>query len=240
VASAAGTSARLINAAAKVRVVRQGRERQPVIVLDDMLAAPDLWRHVAAGLRYGPIRPFHPGVSAVLPAHLAGQIRAELAPLVARVFGLDPVPPAAPSFLSLVTTPPEALAPIQRLPHVDGLERERIAILVYLAGTDKGGTAFFHQRATGFETVDAGRRDEFEAALDAGLAEHGPPPPGYLSGDTALYEQIAVHEARANRGLIYRSHSLHSAAIPAGTELPEDASAGRLTLNAFLSPAVEG
>jgi hypothetical protein len=225
----------LINPAARVDVARLGRERQPVIVLDDMLSQPDLWRHVAARAVFAPIRPFHPGVSAVVPARLGSQLRDELAPLIAATFGLDPVPPAYSCFLSLVTTPPEALTRVQRLPHVDGLERERIAILIYLAGADKGGTAFFRQRATGFETVDAQRRAAFEAALDAGLDEHGEPPPGYLDGDTELYECIARYEARPNRGLIYRGHSLHSAAIAPGAELPQDGAKGRLTLNAFLS-----
>lgn len=225
----------LINPAAKVEVVRQGREAQPVIVVDDMLSQPDLWRHVAARAIFKPIRPFHPGVSAVVPARLGNQLRDELAPLIGATFGLDRVPPAYSCFLSLVTTPPEDLTRVQRLPHIDGLERERIAILIYLAGADKGGTAFFRQRATGFETVDAGRLPAFEAALDSGLAEHGEPPEGYLDGDTALFERIAVYEARPNRGLIYRGHSLHSAAIAPGAELPEDGAKGRLTLNAFLS-----
>ena len=225
----------LINPAARIEVVRQGRERQPVIVVDDMLSQPDLWRHVAARAVFAPIRPFHPGVSAVVPMRIADQLRDELAPLIGATFGLDPVPPASMCFLSLVTTPPEALTLIQRLPHVDGLEAERIAILVYLAGADKGGTAFVRQRATGFETVDPDRRPAFEAALDAGLAEHGEPPAGYLDGDSDLYERIAVYDARPNRGLIYRGHSLHSAAIAPGAALPEDGTKGRLTINALLS-----
>ena len=225
----------LLDPAARIEVVRQGRERQPVIVIDDMLAEPDLWRHVAARARFDPIRPFHPGVSAEIPARLARQLRDELEPLIGATFALDPVPPAGRSFLSLVTTPAEALAPIQRLPHVDGLEADRIAILVYLSGADKGGTAFYRQRSTGFETVDPERRADFEAALEAGLAEHGEPPAGYMSGDTPLYEEIAVYEARPNRGLVYRGHALHSAAIPPGAPLPADGATGRLTLNAFLN-----
>jgi hypothetical protein len=225
----------LVNPRAMVDVARQGREAQPVIVVDDMLGEPDLWRQVAARAVFKPIRPFHPGVSAIVPMRLTNQLRDELEPLIGETFGLDPVPPASMGFLSLVTTPPEQLTRIQRLPHVDGLEPERIAILIYLAGAEKGGTAFFRQRATGFETVDAERRPAFEAALDSGLAEHGEPPAGYLDGDTELYERIAVYEARANRGLIYRGHSLHSAAIAPGAELPEDGANGRLTLNTLLS-----
>ncbi|TMJ13028.1 MAG: hypothetical protein E6G94_12510 [Alphaproteobacteria bacterium] len=230
----AGGMARLINPAARIETVLQGRESQPVILIDDMLTDPALWRYIGARAQFAPIRPYHPGVSAPLPAPLAEKFRTELSPLIGPAFGLDPVPPAGLSFLSLVTTPGEALAPIQRLPHVDGLEGDRIAILVYLSGADKGGTAFYRQRATGFETVDEGRREAFEAALEAGLAEHGPPPEGYISGDTALYEQVAAYEARENRGLIYRSHALHSAAVPPGAELSQDGAAGRLTLNLFL------
>ncbi len=227
----------LVNPLAAIEIVRQGRERQPVIVIDDMLSQPDLWRQVAARARFAPIRPFHPGVSVPVPSRLAVQLRDELAPLIGETFALDPVPPAGDCFLSMVTTPPEALAPIQRLPHVDGLERDRIAILVYLSGAEKGGTAFFRQRATGFETVDAERRAAFEAALDAGLAEHGQPPAGYIAGDTALYDLVATHEARPNRGLIYRSHALHSAAVAPGADLPEDPLTGRLSLNAMLCGA---
>lgn len=225
----------LVNPRATVAVERQGREAQPVVVVDDILSQPDLWRHIAARAVFGPIRPYHPGVSAVVPARLSGQLRDELAPLIGETFGLDPVPPASSCFLSLVTTPPEALTQIQRLPHVDGLERDRIAILIYLGGADKGGTAFFRQRATGFETVDAERLPAFEAALDSGLAELGEPPAGYIDGDTELFERVALYEARANRGLIYRGHSLHSAAIAPGAELAEDGARGRLTINALLS-----
>jgi hypothetical protein len=225
----------LVNPAARIEIVRQGREAQPVIVVDDILSQPDLWRQVAARAVFAPIRPFHPGVSAVVPARLSSQLRAELAPLIGRTFGLDPVPPASICFLSLVTVAPEALTLVQRLPHIDGLERERIAILIYLASAEKGGTAFFRQRATGFETVDAERRPAFEAALDSDLAEHGEPPAGYLDGDNALFERIACYEARANRGLVYRGHTLHSAAIAPGAELPEDGARGRLTLNTLLS-----
>ena len=57
-----------------------------------------------------------------------------------------------------------------------------------------------------------------------------------MTGDTALYERVAACEARPNRGLVYRSHSLHSAAILPGAALPDDATAGRLTLKASLAP----
>jgi hypothetical protein len=224
----------LLNPQAKIETVRQGREAQPVMVVDDLLAAPGDWRDLAAGLPYGRIGPFYPGLRAHLPADAAAAIRGALAAPIGEAFGLDPVPPLLECFFSIVTTPPEQLAPIQRLPHFDGLEPERIAILVYLSGADLGGTAFYRQRATGFETVDTARFPAFEAALKAGVAEHGLPPAAYIDGDTPLYEEIARYDARPNRALVYRGHSLHCAAIPNGADLPADPARGRLSINAFL------
>ena len=161
-------------------------------------------------------------------------MRDELAPLLAETFNLKPVPPVFECYFSIVTTPPQALAPIQRLPHVDGLESDRIAILIFLSGTEAGGTAFYRQRATGFETLDRERFPRFEAELRAGVAQHGLPPAAYIGGDTPLYEQIASYEARPNRALIYRSRSLHCAEIAEDAQLSADPRSGRLTINSFL------
>jgi hypothetical protein len=228
------TAGDLVNSEAEIRVARQGREAQPVIVIDDWLAEPERWREAAAQQRYGRIGPYYPGLRATVPPEAAAAMREALAPLIAETFGLDPVPPVLEAYFSIVTTPPEALAPIQRLPHFDGLEPERIAILVYLSAEAQGGTAFYRQRATGFETVDPARFPAFEAALRAGVAEHGLPPAAYIGGDTPLYERIAHYEAKPNRALVYRGHSLHCAAIPPGVPLPADPALGRLTVNSFL------
>jgi Family of unknown function (DUF6445) len=226
--------AAMLGPRASIRVERQGREAQPVIVIDDMLAAPERWRELAERLRYGRIGPHYPGLRAVVPFEAAAALREELAGPIGETFELEPVPPVLETYFSIVSTPPEALAPIQRLPHFDGLEPERIAILIFLSGAEQGGTAFYRQRSTGFETVDALRFAAFEAALKAGVAEHGLPTPAYIAGDTPLYERIAGYEARTNRCLIYRGHSLHCAAIPPSAELPADPVRGRLSLNSFL------
>ena len=224
----------ILNPAAQVSVVHQGEERQPVIAIDEVLADPDHWREVAAKAEYGRIGAHYPGVRALFPEEASQALRSELAPLLAEAFDLDPVPPVFECYYSIVTTPPEALAPIQRLPHVDGLERDRIAVLIYLSGGEMGGTAFYRQRATGFETVDSDRFPAFKVALEAGVAQHGLPPAAYITGDTPLYEQIARYEARPNRALIYRSRALHCGDIVAGASLAADPVNGRLTINSFL------
>lgn len=224
----------LISRSATSRVQLIGTERQPVVVIDDALALPAKWRALARTSDYQQIGPYYPGLRAPIARDLAEALREGMAPLIARVFAIDPVPQVLECFFSIVTTPPERLEPIQRLPHFDGLEAARIAILIFLSDANQGGTGFYRQRATGYETVDATRFATFDAALKQGVARHGLPSAAYIASDTPLYERIAHIEAQPNRALIYRSHALHCAAVPRGAELPADPDAGRLSINAFL------
>src|SRR3546814_11282540 len=75
----------------------------------------------------------------------------------------------------------------------------------YLSPEGGDGTAFFRHRATGFETVDEMRRDLFFRHLDTEIRHGGAPPPGYLLGDTPLFECVRTEPARYNRALLYRS-----------------------------------
>lgn len=135
---------------------------------------------------------------------------------------------------SIVTTRPAELTPIQRLPHFDGLEPERIALLHYLGGPEQGGTAFYRHRRTGFETITTARHAEYDAMLHRDVAQHGLPPPAYITGDTPFYWCIARFAARPNRALIYRGHLLHCADLPAALDFTPDPRAARLTVNTFL------
>jgi len=135
---------------------------------------------------------------------------------------------------SIVTTPPEALTPLQRLPHFDAADPGRIAVLHYLCGPSAGGTAFYRHRTTGFETVSLSRMEDYAERLDADLARHGDPKAEYLRGDTALFEQTYRVGAAFNRLVIYRGWTLHSGTVPAGLALSGDPRAGRLTVNTFL------
>lgn len=212
----------------------QGREQRPLIAIDDFWPDPDALREDAASLRMTAIGPHYPGVRAGVPPRLAETMRRRIAPLLAEHFGLDPAPAVSEAYYSLVTTAPADLAPIQRLPHFDGVEPRRIAVLLFLGHGEQGGTAFYRQRSTGFESVDALRLDRFKAELEAGVQKHGMPNPSYIAGDTPLYECIAVQPARFNRALVYAGNTLHCAYLPPEVALSSDPLAGRLTLNLFL------
>lgn len=217
----------------QLRVERHGREGEPVVVIDGFASDPSLFVEDAAMLDFAPVGVHYPGVRAPVARALLKPLLGSLPPVVREVFGYRDIA-IDDAFYSLVTTAPGDLAPIQRLPHFDGVERERLALLHYLAPGVPGGTAFYRHRATGYETIDAARLAGYGAALDADLAREGLPRPAYIAGDTPLFDCLARHEGLYNRAILYRGHTLHCAWLPAAVPLLADPVCGRLTANTFL------
>lgn len=216
----------------QVNVVLHGIERQPVVVIDQFAEA-DRFVDDAGFLSFRPIGAHYPGVRAIVAPAMLRDLLVQLEPLAAEVFGVNGLD-MVDAFYSLVTTPPSALAPIQRLPHFDEVSPSRLALLHFLSRDESSGTAFYRHRSTGFESIDAGRLPAYRAALDADLLKHGMPGADYIAGDTPIFEQSAVHIGRFNRALLYRSNTLHCALIPPDMSLDDDPQTGRLTVNTFL------
>jgi Family of unknown function (DUF6445) len=223
-----------VGPAPQIRIEEIGHERQPVIVIDDF--APDFaaLRAEAEAAAYLPMKGHYPGVRAPVAAETAHKFLAPVQELISSTFGLAGPATLIESLYSIVTTPPERLTPIQRLPHFDGFEAGRIAMVHFLSDGDQGGTAFYRHRATGFETIGAERHRPYDAALHRDVAAHGMPAPAYIAGDTPIFEQISRFSALPNRVLIYRSRALHCADLPLGIPLSPDPRVGRLTVNTFL------
>lgn len=219
---------------AEVRVFRQGREQQPVIVIDDFASDPDAIVEGARSLSFRPIGPFFPGMRHPTPPDMVAEARERLMGLIREVFGLTDPLNRIESYYSLVTTPAENLEPLQRLPHFDGLGKSRIAMVHHLSRAERGATAFWRHRSTGFETMDADRLPAYNQAVNAEVMRQGLPPARYLDGDTPLYERIGRHEARYNRLLIYRGNTLHGAEAPDGLPLTDDPATGRFSINTFI------
>jgi hypothetical protein len=217
-----------------IRIDYIGAERQPVIVIDDFVADVAAMRAEAEALNYEVLGEFYPGIRAPVPPATLSQFMPPIIDLIGQTFGFGGHLNLINAAYSIVTTSPADLAPIQRLPHYDGLDAERIALLHYLSPAAQGGTAFFRHRTTGYETVSQARYPRFAAELERDVARHGLPAPSYISGDTEIFEQIASYEARVNRALIYRGHALHCGIIPADQPLSADPRYGRLTVNTFL------
>jgi hypothetical protein len=216
------------------RIDYLGTEQHPVVVIDDFVPSPDVLIEDAAMLGFQPIGPYYPGIRAAVPKALVSGFWLGLDDLVAQTFNLAAPFSVFESYYSIVTTPPAALQPIQRLPHFDSVEPDRIALLHYISRTEQGGTAFFRHRATGFESISPERHTAYGQSLQRDVAQYGLPPAEYISGDTAMFEQIAQFDATFNRAIIYRGNMLHCAHIADGLALSADPATGRLTVNTFL------
>ncbi len=221
-----------INPRRRVQVISIGRERSPLLWIDDFLMNADALVAQARDAVFIELGSLYPGVRAPVPA---GYIRAMLdavAPIIHGNFGSLPREHLELCAFSLVTTEPANLRPLQRIPHFDGPEVGRFAFIHYLCGADHGGTSFFRHRATEFECVTPERLDEYRQRLTQQL-EAAEPPRAYARGDTQLFEQIHSVPAAFNRLIIYKGNALHSGDISSGARLAEDPLRGRLTINGF-------
>ncbi len=228
-----------MGAGPQIEVVRQGAEGEPVVVIDHAWPEPDALIEAAAATKFDLDSPYFPGPRAHAPPDYWPALELSVRPILAEVFGYDGAPALVECLFSMVTQPAGDLAPIQRLPHFDSLDPDRLALLHYLGDPALGGTSFYRHRATGFETINAERYPAYAAALNADVAAHGLPAPGYMAGDTPLFERIASYEAVFNRVLIYRGATLHSGNVPNDAVLSPDPRQGRLTVNAFATRAGE-
>ncbi|MDQ1157353.1 hypothetical protein QE385_001680 [Sphingomonas sp. SORGH_AS 950] len=219
------------------RLLRIGASQSPVVVVDDVMG--DVPAIVAMAAALAPFPPAsgngYPGVRRVLtPADGAGHgyataLLEAVAPFIGGAFAVDRFDWIEASF-SMITAAPHALSPAQCMPHFDSIDPGYLAVLHYLSDTPGSGTAFYRQRATAIERVDAANRDDFlAAARRAGAARTG-----YIAGSDTAYERIGMVEARVDRVVIYQGSLLHSGIIPPDMPLNADPRIGRLTANMFV------
>ena len=216
---------------------RIGLEREPVLIVESaMTDAEALVDYAASEVSFDPVwgpSGGYPGIRAPAPLNYVGALVRALDPGIRQAFALDRVKLArAECSFSLVTLPPDRLAPLQRIPHVDTTDPLQFALLHYLCDSRHGGTAFYRHRATGFETLTAERRAAYEAVRSSELRDL---PSAYIDGDSPHYERIAAFDADFDRVLVYRSRVFHSGRIAAGRALSADPRRGRLTANIFIN-----
>ncbi len=226
----------LRNEAATSRIVRIGREREPLCIIDDFLAEPLKFRNQAIqGAAPRPDDTLYPGLRAPAPEAYQALLDATLRDVASTVFEIDvPLSPSLVSYCSLVATPPEKLKPAQQIPHFDQPNREDLAVMHYFCEPHLGGTSFYRHRSTGFEYVDEARMPGYFESLEREVREQGlPQPPAYICGDTELFERIHEVQAKWNRLVVYRTSSLHSGSIDKDYPFDTNPLTGRFTIASF-------
>lgn len=211
-----------------------GEEREPVVTIDNFSADADGLLNAASKADYGPGGRHYPGIRAKAPASYLQARGKLLSSVIEGVFGFMKGCDLIECNYSAVTTRPEELTPIQRLPHFDGTDERRLAVLHYLCPPEAGGTSFYRHCATGFETITEDRLANYDRVLQDEVAKDGLPPAQYFSGQTQRFARIGQAGAAFNRLIIYRGIQLHSGDILQADHVGDDLSRARITINTFL------
>lgn len=223
----------------QIRIEWIGSEREPVITIDDFAPDPDALREEAKQREFGVIGEHYPGLRANVSRDYFDSIGDTLGRVTREFFKSGTKLEVLRSYYSLATALPSHLSLAQRIPHADAYNDQQIAIVHFLCHDNLGGTAFFRQRSTGFETIKEDRVEAFHQALKADLEQHGEPEARYVGSDSALFERIHLCGPKYNRALIYRGKMLHCAALDTTPVLPTDIAEGRLTIASFLGSRPE-
>lgn len=214
-----------------------GHENHTLVQINNFMNAPETAISNAALQKFAKITPQYPGIRAPLPHWVSLQWLAVLSPMLDETFGKTAMGWEIRAWYSLVTTPPEALIPMQRFPHVDGTNPDQLAMMLYLHHTDQGGTGFFRHRRSGLAALTDATYPQYSAALEQDVRENGLPPAAYVTDGAPFFELEHSSDGAFNQAVFYRGNLLHSGLIRNPEQLSADPAKGRLTINAFFRPA---
>jgi Family of unknown function (DUF6445) len=219
----------------RLRKLSIGAERAPLMVIDNLVNDADALVDHAASSAFSTLAGFYPGIRVAAPPEYQQLILTGLREALLDCLGVQGGELRfSLCHYSLVTTPADKLAAPQRIPHIDSLASRGLATIHYLFKSNLGGTAFYRHRKTGFEYIDEARNEAYVRSLRGEDLRAEALGPGYINGDTALFEQVAKQEGVFNRMLVYRRNSLHSGSIDAGFVPDPNPRTGRLSINSFI------
>jgi hypothetical protein len=226
-----------VNRNASLSIREAGRDRTPVILIDEFAESTAGLIDQACAADYGPDpTSLYPGRRAKLPRGYVRTVLDAVFPLLCRVYAVPADLAMRPvhTVFSLITTPESELEPRQCAPHFDSTAAYYLAVLHYLNASPHCDTGLFRHRATGLERIGEADLDRYLQAREAHLERHGPPPRAYIRGSNEqfeLYDRIAY---RPNRLVIYPGSLLHSGLVDPAVDIDANPRSGRLTANIFV------
>lgn len=209
-------------------------------VIDDALLDPDALVDYAAAHAGEFAESGHnayPGPELRMPDAFSAQLDAFFTAHLRRAFDVRRTERMY-SRLAITATPPEQLAPIQSICHIDRFAveaRQRIvASVLYLFRDERlGGTGFYgpkHPPETIIPMIaDAEHIDAETFRVRYGIDT------GYMTESNAWFQKITSIPARYNRIIFYEGTLFHSGEIPHPELLSRDPRVGRLSLNGFFT-----
>lgn len=225
----------------KPQLKRVGITQSPVVIIDGFSGDAEKIAAIADSLTPFPSSSgsYYPGVRRMISQADQDAYSYVLrtcehaAPFIGGAFDVQGFDLTEASF-SLVTTPPDQLQPIQRVPHFDSPEQNLLALLHYLRVPAGTGTAFYRHRATEIERITSANQSRFIVVADRELATRNSDF-GYIDGSNDVFEEIGRVEAVPDRLVIYNGSLLHSGIIPKDMSFSADPRHGRLTANLFVA-----
>ncbi len=217
----------------------QGHEGAVCVVLDDILLNPDALRQWACEQALAPPVGYpYPGLVAPAPPNLAALLEENFNLHVRRHLGVRRTLELL-ARVSVVSTPPAELRPVQWLCHRDRIAanpREVLfaASVLYLFDDPRlGGTSLYRPKRGAAETdrllLDSQSLDAAAFSARYGLQ------PGYMTQDNDWFERTARVEAAWNRAVFYDGGIFHSADVHDPQRLSPDPRCGRLSINSFFT-----
>jgi hypothetical protein len=233
------TPAPIFNPNATANVIEFGDRRLCVVIDDALLDPADLVEYATA--RRGAFRPVdysgYPGICLPPPPGVPPALNELFRKQVRRRFDARRVLHLH-CRLSMVTTAPIALRPMQWLCHSDdsGLNPRMsmpASVLYLFKDESLGGTGFYAPNCPPAD-IAALFRDAAGLASEVFTQKYGIRP-GYMSTSNVFFNRIGGVSAKWNRLIFYDGGGLHSGDICAPERLSEDPQTGRLTLNGFFT-----
>jgi hypothetical protein len=227
-----------INPAMKVNIVTIGNEKTPVVVIDDvLLETSSIMQHACHSVEFEADKlTAYPGVRAQLPKWFTDTVMDFICPVFRQQYDVSEelLPAPIMAYLSLLTTAPNELQLLQRMPHFDSVKDSYFSLVLYLNQGDFGGTGFFRHRPTGFERILDHRYDNFVLAGKAFTNIYGAPQMKYINASDEHFELIDSVAYKPNRLVAYPGNLLHSGMVDPDVDISGDPLTGRLTANLFI------
>ena len=218
-----------------INCYKVGEEQEPVLQADSFFEGIEDLKAIAVDAsNFDVSDSYYPGIRMPLPTIYSAALAKHLQHYIRNFFGCDlkRVKKVASRF-SIVTTPPERLNLMQRIPHFDAPTKSSLAVIHYLVDAPNYGTGLYRHNKTGFEYVDSGRYERYMREIGSTYSEPALYPDGYICGDTEEFSLLKSFDAVCNRLIMYRGSSLHSGMIGKNYNFDPNPATGRLTIATF-------
>ena len=227
-----------INRAATPYLNQVGNSKTPVFILDNFLEnLTETLLQDAKHLAFDDAPTYYPGIRSPLPEDYIVTVAKAVVPLLQKIYSIPMhyTVEFYDSYFSMVTKAPHELSVEQQIPHFDGTEAYRIALLHYLNPAPHGGTALFRHNSTGLERITENNVNAYLSSVSEYFEHKGSPQGEYISSSNSQFTRIGEIPYAQNRLAIYPGNLLHSGVINPAMDISPDLDTGRLTANIFLN-----